>query len=328
MPTKSNTGAYTVNVIDVNERPSFATSVPLELSVAENVPAGTPMAVFAATDPDAGDVGQLRFSWRNPVSSAAGSPLFVVDPVSGALSTLGDIDYERIESHAMELRVTDSGGLYDTITVAIAIVNVNEPPTLLAGQVFSASEAWGAGVRVGSVSATDPDAGTQFVFNIMAGNLGAAFAIDSASGEITVSWDGALDFENIVVYSVNVRGAVHAVHQFAVGWLPSVVHPMHHAPVVDFISLPQHPSSFVVQVSVTDNGVPGDTRLFRDIKPVVIRITNVNDVAVTSFSGTTVLPTAGGGVTELNGVNLGRIAPLEDGTWGPLAVVSFGGFDG
>ena len=83
-----------------------------------------------------------------------------------------------------------------------------------------------------------------------------------------------------------------------------------------------------MQISVTDNGVPGDSRLFRETSYIIVRVTNVNDVAVTSFSGTTVLPTAGGGVTELNGVNLGRIAPLEDGTWGPLAVVSFGGFDG
>jgi hypothetical protein len=83
-----------------------------------------------------------------------------------------------------------------------------------------------------------------------------------------------------------------------------------------------------LQISVTDNGVSGDTRLFRDTTPVIIRITNVNDVTVTGFAGTTVLPTAGGGVTVINGANLGRIAPLEDGTWGPLAVVSFGGVSG
>jgi hypothetical protein len=44
--------------------------------------------------------------------------------------------------------------------------------------------------------------------------------------------------------------------------------------------------------------------------------------------GNTTLPTVGGGVTVLYGVNLGRILPLPDGTWGPLANVSFGGVNG
>ncbi len=79
---------------------------------------------------------------------------------------------------------------------------------------------------------------------------------------------------------------------------------------------------------MTDNGVVGDGRLFRDVAAVTIRILNVNDVAITGFSGTTVLPTGGGGVTVVEGRNFGRLAPLEDGTWGPDAIVSFGGFDG
>jgi hypothetical protein len=204
-PSKSATGTYLVNVVDVNEQPSFLTSAPLQLSVSENAASGTYLGVFGATDPDAADVGKLRFSWRNPVNSRSGVPLFALNATSGVLTTLGDIDYEFIESYRLQIRVTDLGGLFDDINVTMTIVNVNESPTILPGQTFLATESWGLGTPVGQVVVVDPDAGSQFLFNIISGNLGAAFSIDTTSGALTVSWDGALDYENIVVYNITVR---------------------------------------------------------------------------------------------------------------------------
>ncbi len=59
-PSKAGSGTYTVNVIDVNEAPSFLSTVPISMSVSENVASGTVLGTFAATDPDAADVGKLR----------------------------------------------------------------------------------------------------------------------------------------------------------------------------------------------------------------------------------------------------------------------------
>ena len=94
-----------------------------------------------------------------------------------------------------------------------------------------------------------------------------------------MSWDNALDYENIVVYNIT--------------------------------------------VSVTDNGVAGDRRLLTAFGHVIVTVDNVNDVTVSSFNGTTTLPTAGGGVTLIYGANLGRIAPLPGGSWGHPAWVTF-----
>jgi protocadherin Fat 1/2/3 len=203
-PAKTSTGTYTVNVIDVNEQPTFDTSVLLQLSVSENVASGTRLAVFTASDPDAADVGKLRFSWRNPVNSKSGTPMFALNATSGVLTTLGEIDFEFLETYPMQIRVTDLGGLHDDINVTMSIINVNEPPVITPGQAFQAVESWGLGRAVGVVAVTDPDAGSQFLFNIISGNLGAAFSIDTSSGLLSVSWDGALDYENIVVYNVTV----------------------------------------------------------------------------------------------------------------------------
>jgi hypothetical protein len=212
-PAKTSTGTYTINVIDVNEQPTFDTSVPLQLSVQENAISGTRLAVFTASDPDAADVGKLRFSWRNPVTSKSGTPMYSLNAASGVLTTLGEIDFEFLESYPLQIRVTDLGGLHDDINVTMSIINVNEPPVITPGQTFQAVESWGLGRPVGVVAVADPDAGSQFLFNIISGNLGAAFSIDTTSGLLSVSWDGALDFENIVVYNVTVSCPFASLHR-------------------------------------------------------------------------------------------------------------------
>ena len=289
-PPMSGFGLFTINVVDVNEKPSFWSNLTLAASVKENVASATYLLTMQASDPDVFDIGRLRYSWSNPATNAQGVNVFAIDPVSGVLATFGSIDYEYQPSYTLTLVVTDGGqsrtpsvpALTDVASVAVAIINVNEPPVLASGLRFDTYESWGRGRAVGNVTATDPDAGTVFSFAIVSGNIGAAFVLDVASGLITVSYDGALDYENVVTYNLT--------------------------------------------ISVTDNGVPGDGHLLTAFGSVIINVLNVNDVTVSSFAGTTTLPTAGGGVTYIYGSNLGRIAALPDGTWGPAASVSYGHF--
>lgn len=61
--------------------------------------------------------------------------------------------------------------------------------------VWNLDENTAAGTVVGTVSATDPDVGQSLTYAISSGNIDGAFAIDSATGEITVANAAALDFE-------------------------------------------------------------------------------------------------------------------------------------
>ena len=58
---------------------------------------------------------------------------------------------------------------------------------------------------VGTVAASDPDAGDTLTFAITAGNTGNAFAIDSSSGQITVANATALDFEVTPSFTLTVQ---------------------------------------------------------------------------------------------------------------------------
>jgi len=79
MPPKLGIGSYIVNVLDVNERPSFLPSQPTTLTVVENSPSGTLLDTFFASDPDADDLGRLNFTWVNRVNSSDSQPMFAIE---------------------------------------------------------------------------------------------------------------------------------------------------------------------------------------------------------------------------------------------------------
>jgi putative intracellular protease/amidase len=80
----------------------------------------------------------------------------------------------------------------------------NQVPSM-AGGLFLLEENSPAGTLVGLAAATDPDAGQSVVYSIVGGNAGNAFAIDPASGQISVANSGALDFETQPAFELVVR---------------------------------------------------------------------------------------------------------------------------
>ena len=67
---------------------------------------------------------------------------------------------------------------------------------------FAVSENSASGTAVGTVSATDPNAGDTLTYAITAGNTGGAFAINSGTGAITTA--AALDHEASASYALTV----------------------------------------------------------------------------------------------------------------------------
>jgi Ca2+-binding RTX toxin-like protein len=97
---------------------------------------------------------------------------------------------------------------------------VNDAPTGLTAGTLEVNEFATNGAPVGTVTATDPDS-TSFVYSL-ADDAGGRFAIDSATGAVTVQNGLLLDFEqqsswNITVHVEDSQGvAIAADQQFAV----------------------------------------------------------------------------------------------------------------
>jgi VCBS repeat-containing protein len=92
----------------------------------------------------------------------------------------------------------------DVGTATVTILLVNNAP-MVNDQSFSVDENAAPGTPVGTVLASDPDAGDRLTYSITAGNTGGAFALDADTGELTVANPAALDYETHPTFSVTVR---------------------------------------------------------------------------------------------------------------------------
>lgn len=81
---------------------------------------------------------------------------------------------------------------------------VNQAPTA-SDAAWSLEENSAVGTFVGQVAATDPDAGQTLSFAIVAGNDDGAFAIDPATGEVTVADQSTIDFETHPAFALTVE---------------------------------------------------------------------------------------------------------------------------
>ena len=196
--------AVTVLVTDVNEAPAFG-AASYTFNLAENadgsadanmdgMPDGVTLGTAAATDPDDGATVSYSIEAGNTGDAFAISSAGAIT-YTGAGENFEDF---MTPASAFTLTVRASDGTLNTdVTVTVAVTDVNEVPAFVfpAGQTsysFDLAEnADGSmtAIDVGSVSATDPDAGQTVGYRITAGNTGGGFAISSA-GAITYTGSG------------------------------------------------------------------------------------------------------------------------------------------
>ncbi len=192
--TDSGGLSYTERLTVVVTNENFApTGVTLsDGTVAENAAGGTLVAKISASDPDADE--RLTYSLTEDADGR-----FVIDAESGRItvSDVASLDFEEETSHQLMVRVTDSGGLTHEEALAIAVTDANESPSAEAAS-FDLDEIADPGTTVGRLRASDPDGGDQgrLRYAITGDNSKGRFAIDPATGTITVADGANLDFED------------------------------------------------------------------------------------------------------------------------------------
>ncbi|MGP1387510.1 MAG: cadherin domain-containing protein, partial [Thainema sp.] len=183
----------TVNVTNVNE-PPFITpgqvfTIPENSAIGSSI--GTPVVV---TDPE-GNFNRFRIVDGNVDNDGDGVLAFGIRP-NGQLFVLdnGDLNFEVFPTtYTLTLEASDLGGLTSTETVTIEVTNVNEPPSIPAGQTFDVDENSPLDTEVGTLVGNDPD-GNIASWQIVSGDPNGAFTI-SPTGVITVADPALLDFE-------------------------------------------------------------------------------------------------------------------------------------
>ncbi len=91
-----------------------------------------------------------------------------------------------------------------TDTVDVTVSGVNDAPTDLVLSANTVAENAANGTVVGTASTTDPDAGDTHTYQLT-DTAGGRFAINSATGEITVADGSLLNYESASSHSITVR---------------------------------------------------------------------------------------------------------------------------
>ncbi len=192
---------FTITVADVNEAPAI---LPQSFTVEEDSPAGTAVGIVQASDVD------LSQHLTYLITGGNAGDAFAIDPHTGLLSVSNPsvLDYETNPLSTLTVTVSDDGvpSHSNSATITVALLDVNEPPTILP-QSFSIPENSSQGTLVGTVAASDSDAGQILTYAIIGGNgeTGDAFAIDLHSGLLTVNNPAALNNDLSPAFGLTVQ---------------------------------------------------------------------------------------------------------------------------
>ncbi|MEI6604593.1 MAG: Ig-like domain-containing protein, partial [Verrucomicrobiota bacterium] len=180
---------------------AIATTVTISVTAVNDPPVATSQSVITPEDT------ALPISLAaTDVDNDALTYATITQPAHGALSgTAPNLIYSPESNYngsdSFTFKAND--GTIDSApaTVTITVTRVNDPP-VANNTAFNINENSDSGTLVGTVTASDPDAGDTRTYAITAGNTGGAFAINSLTGQISVA--GVLDHESIPIYDLSV----------------------------------------------------------------------------------------------------------------------------
>ena len=199
---------------------------PLVITVTVNEDSGAYSQASFATNIFAGPPADIELVLSFIVSNDRNA-LFSSQPAVAANGTLTFTPANNANGSAtVTMAVHDNGGIADgrvdtsaSRTFTITVTSVNDAPTDIALSASSIAENNAANATVGTLSATDPDAGATHTFMLVTGTGDTDNAAFNLSGN-SLRLNGSADFETKSSYSVRVRatdqGALTFEKQFTI----------------------------------------------------------------------------------------------------------------
>ncbi|XP_048187123.1 protocadherin beta-5-like [Perognathus longimembris pacificus] len=200
-----------IQVLDVNDNAPELTVSSLKASIPENSPE-TVVAIFSVSDADSGDNGKMICSIPNHL------PFLLKSTFENfyTLVTERPLDREEREEYHITITVTDAGSprlrTQHTLAVRVADENDNAPEFTQACYTLRVRENNSPALALGSVRATDRDAGSnaQLSYSLLAGpqpgpDAAALVSIDADSGQLFAL--RPLDYEALPAFELRVRAA-------------------------------------------------------------------------------------------------------------------------
>ncbi|XP_030347222.1 protocadherin-23 [Strigops habroptila] len=195
--------AVKVVILDINDNSPSVTSSPFSY-VMEDVEVGFLVHRIIAKDPDEGRNGQVTYH----IVSGNENKAFVLDKVTGLLTTAHLLDRETQECYNLTVMALDDGSpaLSATQVLTIIVVDVNDETPIFLKQLYETAvhENQDPGQFVIKVEAVDRDAGLNSLlqYEILPGPDYEKFKMNSDSGELITT--ASLDRETQEVFRIKV----------------------------------------------------------------------------------------------------------------------------
>ncbi|CRK90013.1 CLUMA_CG003735, isoform A [Clunio marinus] len=218
-PPRSGTTILQINVLDCNDHaPKFETEQ-FDTTVSEGVGVGSQVLTLRATDLDSGKNAEIEYhieqitSEGNLSTPEKDSQTFKIDGRTGVITTRSQLDRETSEGYTIIITANDlSAPITErktaTATVVVKISDENDHYPQFSERYYSvdvAEDEWGGSNTIAHIKASDADKGNNAAirFSIVGGNPKSEFAIDSMSGEVSLT--KPLDYEAMKAYRLVIR---------------------------------------------------------------------------------------------------------------------------
>ncbi|XP_022080540.1 uncharacterized protein LOC110973761 [Acanthaster planci] len=187
---------------DINDNPPMFTNLPNTTTVFENAINGPTIFDVNAVDPDSGLGGIVTYSITSVSGVHVGSDaLFSINQFSGVVILTGPLDYETNQVYSLDIQALDLGNnsLRTTSTLTVQVLDVQDTGPVFINTPYdrTINEGTPLNTVVVTVLAVDQDTinANNVTYEILGGNLGSFFRVDSVTGEVILVRE--LDRENI-----------------------------------------------------------------------------------------------------------------------------------
>lgn len=204
-----------IQVKDLNDNKPVFESYPYEAVVVENLPSGTQVIQVKANDLDSGTNGHIVYSLDPKQNSQEISELFAVNSETGWVTTLKELDREKIDKYTVAVLATDQGDKIEHVTstrVEVTVADVNDNTPRFTAEIYkgTVSEDDPPGGVIAILSTTDDDSediNKQVNYFITGGDPLGQFAIEHIQNEWKVSVRKPLDREEKDNYLLNITAS-------------------------------------------------------------------------------------------------------------------------
>ncbi|XP_069812884.1 protocadherin gamma-B5-like [Dendropsophus ebraccatus] len=203
-PMKSGTAIVKIIVQDVNDNfPVFSQKM-YEVSLEENLPVGYLVLHLNASDKDEGSNAEILYSFSHISENA--QQVFTMDSQTGAISTIGKLDFETAQTYEMTVEAADGGGLVTQCSLLIQIVDLNDnaPEITIASLSTPIPEDSAPGTLVALINVKDLDSGKYGEVNCQITDTKALKLLPSSNNYYKLVTAAPLDRERTAEYNITI----------------------------------------------------------------------------------------------------------------------------